>query len=212
MFSEDHTKQDQWGASVASAYEAPTRVDRNIGNSIDLNTTLLGSLLSFSKDGETLNLEDMAAQHHLRHNQSRAQSKSWQFGISDEICALAQYTSLVGVLGCNGKQALQTVHVDDVARFYPDEDLPDAYERRELPYYAIEAIQLIDRMTHHLGFQIVDRPHQVIKTVEISSHSMLCMKKGQSASTKKARVSHLECHCDYGIGSVNAIGEEIIPV
>lgn len=67
----------------------------------------------------------------------------------------AQYTNLVGVLGRNGKHGLQTLYVKDVKEFYLSEDLPDAYERRELPYYAIEATQLIDRMTHHIGFQIV---------------------------------------------------------
>ncbi|KAL9586054.1 MAG: hypothetical protein Q9212_001144 [Teloschistes hypoglaucus] len=134
---------------------APTRLDRESGHNIDLNTTLLASLLSRSKDNETLTLEDMAEHHHLRHNQSRAGSKNWQFGNSDATCALAQYTNLVGVLGRNGKHGLQTLYVEDVKKFYTSEDLPDAYERRELPYYAIEATQLIDRMTHHIGYQIV---------------------------------------------------------
>ncbi|KAL8640185.1 MAG: hypothetical protein Q9228_002869 [Teloschistes exilis] len=134
---------------------APTRLDRESGNNIDLNTTLLDSMLSFSEDGETLTLEDMAEYHHLRHNQSRAGSKSWQFGNSDATCALAQYTNLVGVLGRNGKHGLQTLYLEDVKEFYTSEDLPDAYERRELPYYAIEATQLIDRMTHHIGYQIM---------------------------------------------------------
>ncbi|KAL8818069.1 MAG: hypothetical protein Q9223_003217 [Gallowayella weberi] len=134
---------------------APTRLDREIGNNIDLNMTLLDSLLGFSKDGETLTLEDLAEHHHLRHNQSRAESKSWQFGNSDATCALAQYTNLVGVLGRNGKHGLLTLYVEDVKKFYMQEDLPDAYERRELPYYAIEATNLIDRMTHHIGFQIL---------------------------------------------------------
>ncbi|KAL8662218.1 MAG: hypothetical protein Q9202_004900 [Teloschistes flavicans] len=115
---------------------APARLDREIGNNIDLNTTLLDSLLSFSKDGETLTLEDMAEHHHLRHNQSRAGSKSWQFGNSDATCALAQYTNLVGVLGRHGKHGLQTLYVEDVKEFYTAEDLPNA-------------------MTHHIGFQIM---------------------------------------------------------
>lgn len=118
----------------------------------------------------------MAEHHHLRHSQSRAGSKSWQFGNSDATCALyvpfsfpivsskipwsdmigrAQYTNLVGVLGRHGKHGLQTLYVEDVKEFYTAEDLPNAYERRELPYYAIEATQLIDRMTHHIGFQIM---------------------------------------------------------
>ncbi|KAI4257935.1 MAG: hypothetical protein LQ352_001441 [Teloschistes flavicans] len=115
---------------------APARLDREIGNNIDLNTTLLDSLLSFSKDGETLTLEDMAEHHHLRHSQSRAGSKSWQFGNSDATCALAQYTNLVGVLGRHGKHGLQTLYVEDVKEFYTAEDLPNA-------------------MTHHIGFQIM---------------------------------------------------------
>ena len=66
----------------------------------------------------------------------------------------AQYTNLVGVLGRNGKYGLQTLYVEDVKKFYLDDDLPDAYQRRELPYYAVEATELNDRMTHHIGYQI----------------------------------------------------------
>ncbi len=58
------------------------------------------------------------------------------------------------MLGRNGKYGLQTLYVEDVKRFYLLEDLPLAYERRELPYYAVEATELNDRMTHHIGFQI----------------------------------------------------------
>ncbi|KAI4149559.1 MAG: hypothetical protein L6R39_002472 [Caloplaca ligustica] len=134
---------------------APTRLDRDIGNNIDLNTTLLDSLLSFSKDGQTLTLEDLAEHHHLRHNQSRAESKSWQFGNSDTTCALAQYANLVGILGRNGKHGLLTLYVEDVKQFYLKEDLPDAYERRELPYFTTEGLIHIDRMTHHIGFQVI---------------------------------------------------------
>ena len=68
--------------------------------------------------------------------------------------ARAQYTNLVGVLGRNGKYGLQTLYVEDVKKFYLQEDLPDAYERREFPYYAVEATILNDRMTHHIGYQI----------------------------------------------------------
>ena len=66
----------------------------------------------------------------------------------------AQYTNLVGVLGRNGRYGLQTLYVEDVKTFYLQGDLPTAYERRELPYYAVEATELNDRMTHHIGFQI----------------------------------------------------------
>ena len=44
--------------------------------------------------------------------------------------------------------------MEDVKTFYLQEDLPVAYERRELPYYSVEATELNDRMTHHIGFQI----------------------------------------------------------
>ena len=44
--------------------------------------------------------------------------------------------------------------MEDVKTFYLQEDLPVAYERRELPYYSVEANELNDRMTHHIGFQI----------------------------------------------------------
>ena len=67
---------------------APTRLDRDIGNNIDLNMTLFNQLLSFSKDGETFSLEDLSEAHHLRHNQSRSESPHWQFGNSDATCAL----------------------------------------------------------------------------------------------------------------------------
>ncbi len=45
----------------------------------------------------------------------------------------AQYTNLVGVLGRLGKNGLSTLYVEDVRRFYVEEDLPVAYMRRELP-------------------------------------------------------------------------------
>ncbi|KAL8795219.1 MAG: hypothetical protein Q9195_002230 [Heterodermia aff. obscurata] len=133
---------------------APTRLDKDIGNNVDINMTLFKQLLSFSKDGQTFSLEDLAEHHHLRHNQSRAESPRWQFGNADATCALAQYTNLVGVLGRNGRYGLQTLYVEDVRKFYLQEDLPDAYERRELPYYGVEAAELNDRMTHHIGYQI----------------------------------------------------------
>lgn len=72
-----------------------------------------------------------------------------------DVNGRAQYTNLIGVLGRNGRHGLQTLYIEDVKEFYTSEDLPDAYERRELPYYAIEATQLIDRMTHHIGYQIM---------------------------------------------------------
>lgn len=67
---------------------APTRLDKDVGNNIDINMTLFDQLLSFSKDGETFSLEDLAEAHHLRHNQSRAESPRWQFGNQDATCAL----------------------------------------------------------------------------------------------------------------------------
>ena len=39
--------------------------------------------------------------------------------------------------------------------FYENEDLPTGYQRREFPYYSVEANNYIDRMTEHIGFQIV---------------------------------------------------------
>lgn len=50
--------------------------------------TLLDSLLSFSKDGETLTLEDLAEHHHLRHNQSLADNPRFRFGNQDAACAM----------------------------------------------------------------------------------------------------------------------------
>ena len=58
------------------------------------------------------------------------------------------------MLGRNGRYGLQTLYVEDVRDFYLRDDLPKAYERRELPYYGVEAAELNDRMTHHIGYQI----------------------------------------------------------
>ncbi|MCJ1417132.1 hypothetical protein MMC32_003471 [Xylographa parallela] len=112
---------------------APTRNDRDIGENVNINITLLESLLGFSKDGETLSLEDLAEHHHLRHNQSALENPNFQFGSHHAICSLAQYTNLVGVLGRHGKYGLSTLYVKDVRHFYLHEDLPSAYMRRELP-------------------------------------------------------------------------------
>lgn len=67
---------------------APTRNDREIGDNVNLNETLLESLLSFSKDKKTLNMEDMAEHHHLRHNQSLAENPYFRFGNQDAACSL----------------------------------------------------------------------------------------------------------------------------
>lgn len=69
----------------------------------------------------------------------------------------AQYGNLLGVLGTIGPNGLNTVFLDDLRTFYVDEDLPAGYGRRELPFYSPEANSYIDRMTHHIGFQI-ERP------------------------------------------------------
>lgn len=66
-----------------------------------------------------------------------------------------QYANLAAVLGRVGPNGLNTVYVEDVRALYETEDLPPAYQRREMPYFSIEANDLIDRMTHHVGFQIV---------------------------------------------------------
>ena len=67
----------------------------------------------------------------------------------------AQYANLVSVLGRVGPNGLNTVYVEDVRAFYEKEDLPPAYQRRELPYFSVEANDHTDRMTKHVGFQIV---------------------------------------------------------
>lgn len=137
---------------------APTRNDRGMGDNVNINMTLLESLLSFSKDGETLTIEDLAEHHHLRHNQSLADNPHFRFGNQGAICSLAQYANLVGILGKIGKNGLHTLFVEDVRQFYVDEDLPVGYGRRQFPYYSTEANEYIDRMTHHIGFQVV-RPY-----------------------------------------------------
>ena len=70
----------------------------------------------------------------------------------------AQYANLVGILGRVGKHGLNSLYVEDVRQFYVKEDLPVGYKRRELAYYSVEANSYIDRMTHHIGFEIV-RPY-----------------------------------------------------
>ena len=67
----------------------------------------------------------------------------------------AQYANIAAVSGRVGPHGLSTVYVDDVREFYEKEDLPTAYKRRELPYFSTEANDHIDRMSHHVGFQIV---------------------------------------------------------
>ncbi|KAE8354431.1 hypothetical protein BDV28DRAFT_147161 [Aspergillus coremiiformis] len=116
--------------------------------------TLFESLLSFSKDGETLSLEDMAEHHHLRHNQSKAENPGFIFGNQGAICSLAQYTNMVGTLGKFGKHGRTTLFIDDVKTFYLDEDIPRNYERREIAHYSPESNALIDRMSHHVGYTI----------------------------------------------------------
>ena len=69
----------------------------------------------------------------------------------------AQYGNLFGVLGRIGPNGLNTVFLKDLCFFYTKEDIPPGYDRRELPFFSPEANSYIDRMTHHIGFQI-ERP------------------------------------------------------
>ena len=50
--------------------------------------TLFNSLMSFSKDGITLTIEDLAEHHHLRHNQSKLENPKFRFGNRDAITSL----------------------------------------------------------------------------------------------------------------------------
>ena len=137
---------------------APTRDDRGVGDNVNLNKTLLEQLLSASKDGETLTLEDAAEHHHRRHNDSKATNPNFRFGNHGAICSLAQYANMFGMLGRLGKNGPGTLHVEDVKSFYLDEDWPKGYWRRQLPYYSPEANNYIDRMARHIGYQI-ERPY-----------------------------------------------------
>ncbi|THC96183.1 hypothetical protein EYZ11_004346 [Aspergillus tanneri] len=139
---------------VVNCPAAPTRNDRAVGDNININMTLFESLLSFSKDGLTLSLEDLAEHHHLRHNQSKAENPSFVFGNQGAICTCAQYTNMVGVLGKFGKHGRTTLSVEDVRMFYLDEDIPKGYERREIAHYSPESNAMIDRMSHHVGYTI----------------------------------------------------------
>lgn len=137
---------------------APTRNDRDIGDNVNLNVTLLEQLLSASKDGVTLTVEDAAEHHHRRHNDSRANNPNFQFGHQMALCSLAQYGNLFGMLGRIGKHGLNTLYVEDVKKFYLDDDWPVGYGRREMPYFIVEANSYINRMSHHLGYEIA-RPY-----------------------------------------------------
>lgn len=86
-FNVDSSKDDLV-QGVINCPAAPTRNDRTVGDNININMTLFESLLSFSKDGDTLSLEDLAEHHHLRHNQSVAENPSFVFGNQGAICSL----------------------------------------------------------------------------------------------------------------------------
>ena len=89
-------QQDDKVQYIINCPAAPTRNDRAIGDNVNINMTLLESLLSFSKDNETLSLEDLAEHHHLRHNQSVQENPSFRFGNKGAICSL--YDSIPGAL------------------------------------------------------------------------------------------------------------------
>lgn len=136
---------------------APTRNDRELGDNVNINMTLFDSLVSFSKDGVTLTLEDCAEHHHLRHNQSKLENPKFRFGNRDAITSLAQYSNLIAILGRNGPNGPTTLFLEDLRTFYLDEDLPAAYQRREMPFYSPEANAYMDRMSNHIGMKI-ERP------------------------------------------------------
>ncbi|KAI1200182.1 Chloroperoxidase [Nemania serpens] len=137
---------------------APTRNDRELGDNVNMNMTLFEQLISVSKDGVTLSFEDAAEHHHRRHNDSKANNPEFRFGNQMAICSLAQYGNMFGVLGRAGKHGLNTLYLEDVKKFYLDDDWPVGYARREMPYYSPEANSYIDRMAHHIGY-LIQRPY-----------------------------------------------------
>ena len=77
--------------------------------------------------------------------------------IANELSQRAQYSNIIGTLGRIGPNGLNTVFLEDLRTLYVDEDIPKGYTRRELPFYSPEGQSYIDRMSHHIGFQI-ERP------------------------------------------------------
>ncbi|KAI8246614.1 hypothetical protein K4K55_005905 [Colletotrichum sp. SAR 10_96] len=143
---------------IVNCIAAPTRNDRGMGDNVNMNHTLFEQLLSASKDGETLTLEDAAEHHHRRHNESKAINPKFRFGNHGAVCSLAQYANLFGVLGRRGKHGPTTLYIEDVKKFYLDDDWPVGYERRQLPYYSTEAGSFLERMARHIGYEI-QRPY-----------------------------------------------------
>ena len=88
LVNADSVLQDDKVQYTVNCPAAPTRNDRAIGENVNINMTLYHSLMSFSSDGETLSLEDMAEHHHLRHNQSLAENPTFVFGNQGAICSL----------------------------------------------------------------------------------------------------------------------------
>ncbi|KAI0189896.1 hypothetical protein F4808DRAFT_31909 [Astrocystis sublimbata] len=138
---------------------APTRNDRILGDNVNLNKTLFAQLIAASKDGTTLSFED-AAEHHRRrrNNDSKPHNPAFRFGNKMAICLLARYGNMFGVLRRAGKHGLNTLYVEDVKRFYLEDDWPVGDARRELPYFSPEANSYIDCMARHIGYEI-QRPH-----------------------------------------------------
>ncbi|RYP54498.1 hypothetical protein DL768_000700 [Monosporascus sp. mg162] len=148
MLADDKVQYD------TSCPAAPTRNDRGLGDNVNMNMTFFEQLISASKDGVTLLFEDAAEHHHRRHNDSKANNPNFRFGNQTAICSLAQYANMFGVLGRAGKHGVNTLYVEDVKRFYLNDDWPMGYARREMPYYSPEANRYIDRMSLHIGSQI----------------------------------------------------------
>lgn len=80
--------QDDYVQNIINSPAAPTRNDRATGENVNINMTLYNSLISFSSDGVTLSLEDMAKHHHLRHNQSVADNPTFVFGSLGALVSL----------------------------------------------------------------------------------------------------------------------------
>lgn len=137
---------------------APTRNDREVGDNVNMNLTLFEQFISASADGVVISLEEAAEHHHRRHNDSKANNPNFRFGNQGAICSLAQYGNMFGVLGRIGKNGMNTLYVEDVKKFYLDDDWPVGYARREMPFYSPEANSYIDRMSRHIGYQI-QRPY-----------------------------------------------------
>ncbi|TPX67390.1 hypothetical protein SpCBS45565_g03842 [Spizellomyces sp. 'palustris'] len=106
-----------------------TRSDSGVGDNSAVNKTLVEQLLAFSKDGKTIDYDDMAKLRRLRYRQSQATNKNLIYGAWQYLLASGEAVLLIETFG--GKE--QKIPIETARELLLHERFPENWTPKETP-------------------------------------------------------------------------------